>query len=83
MGLASVYLMCIRDFEHLPPLCTCPHQGQANKWIKNMERDSGMDVVKLSGKDFLRTLENGVRFGRAVSLYDIGPDQIDASHTKY
>jgi hypothetical protein len=24
-----------------------------------MERDSGLDVIKLSDKDFLRTLENG------------------------
>lgn len=34
-------------------------QGQANKWVKNMERDAGLDVIKLSDKDFLRTLENG------------------------
>ncbi len=34
-------------------------QGQANKWVKNMERDTGLDVIKLSDKDFLRTLENG------------------------
>jgi hypothetical protein len=34
-------------------------QGQANRWIKAMERDRGLDVVKLSDKDFLRTLENG------------------------
>lgn len=25
---------------------------------------NGMDVVKLSDKNFLRTLENGVQFGR-------------------
>lgn len=40
------------------PLMIDP-QGQANKWVKNMERDAGLDVVKLSDKDFLRTLENG------------------------
>ncbi|MEW5298366.1 MAG: hypothetical protein WDW36_001498 [Sanguina aurantia] len=59
------------------PLMIDP-QGQANKWIKNMERDSGMDVVKLSSKDFLRTLENGVRFGRAVLLESIG-EVLDAA----
>ncbi|PNG99110.1 Dynein heavy chain 1, axonemal, partial [Tetrabaena socialis] len=46
------------------PLMIDP-QAQANKWIKNMERESGLDVIKLSDRDFLRTLENGVRFGRA------------------
>jgi hypothetical protein len=36
-----------------------------------MERESGLDIIKLSEKDFLRTLENGVRFGRAVLLENI------------
>ena len=53
------------------PLMIDP-QGQANKWIKNMEKDKGLDVIKLNDKDYLRTLENGVRFGRAVLLENIG-----------
>ena len=52
--MRAVFLFCLYSL-----------QGQANKWIKNMERESGLDVIKLSDKDFLRTLENGVRFGRA------------------
>lgn len=59
------------------PLCIDP-QGQANKWIKNMEKEAGLDVVKLSDKDFLRTLENGVRFGRAVLLENIA-ESLDAA----
>ncbi|GLI62391.1 hypothetical protein VaNZ11_005010 [Volvox africanus] len=59
------------------PLMIDP-QGQANKWIKNMERDSGLDIIKLSDRDFLRTLENGVRFGRAVLLENIG-EALDAA----
>lgn len=53
------------------PLMIDP-QGQANRWIKNSNRESGIDIIKLSDKDFLRTLENGVRFGRAVLLENIG-----------
>ncbi|KAJ7552868.1 hypothetical protein O6H91_06G073600 [Diphasiastrum complanatum] len=49
------------------PLMIDP-QGQANKWIKNLYRESGLDVIKLSEKDYLRTLENAVRFGRVVLL---------------
>jgi dynein heavy chain len=56
--------------------CSCV--TQANKWIKNMERDSGLDIIKLSDKDFLRTLENGVRFGRAVLLENIA-EGLDAA----
>jgi dynein heavy chain len=58
-------------------------QGQANKFIKNMGNDltmseNGIDVIKLTDKNFLRTLENGVRFGRWVLLENIG-EALDAS----
>jgi dynein heavy chain len=52
-------------------------QGQANRWVKCMERDNGLEVVKPSAKDFLRTLENAVRFGRPVLLEDVG-EALDA-----
>jgi dynein heavy chain len=58
-------------------------QGQANRFIKNMGKDpalseNGIDVIKLSDKNFLRTLENGVRFGRWVLLENIG-ENLDAA----
>ena len=58
-------------------------QGQANKFLKNMGRDSnfcanGLDIIKLSDKNFLRTLENGVRFGKWVLLENVG-EALDAS----
>jgi dynein heavy chain, axonemal len=37
-----------------------------------MNKEAGLDIIKLSDRDFLRTLENGVRFGRAVLLENIG-----------
>ncbi|XP_041945152.1 dynein heavy chain 1, axonemal isoform X2 [Alosa sapidissima] len=49
-------------------------QGQANKWIKNMERDNGLDVMKLSDRDFLRSLENAIRFGKPCLLENIGEE---------
>lgn len=50
------------------PLLMDP-QGQANTYIKRLGRDkemciNGLDIVKLSEKNFLRGLENGVRFGK-------------------
>jgi dynein heavy chain, axonemal len=64
------------------PLLIDP-QGQANRYIKNMGKDSSMcpndiDVIKLTDKNFLRTLENGVRFGKWVLLENI-MEQLDAS----
>ena len=44
---------------------------QANKWVKSMERDNGVDVVKLSDRDLLRSLENAIRFGKPVVLENV------------
>ena len=64
------------------PLLIDP-QGQANRYIRSMAKDTafaanGMDVVKLSDKNFLRTLENGVQFGRWVLLENI-QETLDAA----
>lgn len=29
-------------------------QGQANKWIKSLEKERGLDVIRLSNPDFVR-----------------------------
>ncbi|CAN0221029.1 unnamed protein product [Ectocarpus sp. 6 AP-2014] len=64
------------------PLLIDP-QGQANRYIKNMGKDpsfslNGIDVIKLSDKNFLRTLENGIRFGRWVLLENV-QEALDAA----
>jgi len=59
------------------PLLIDP-QGQANKFIKAKERESGLEVIKLTNKDFLRSLENCIRFGKPVLLENIEED-LDAS----
>ena len=47
-------------------------QGQANKWVRNMEAENGLDVIKLSERDYLRTLGNAIRFGKPVLLENVG-----------
>ena len=43
------------------PLMIDP-QGQANKWVKNMERANNLNVVKLSESgEHLRALENAIQ----------------------
>ncbi|XP_040850525.1 dynein heavy chain 1, axonemal [Ochotona curzoniae] len=49
-------------------------QGQANKWIKNMEKDNGLDVFKMSDRDFLRSMENAIRFGKPCLLENVGEE---------
>ena len=48
------------------PLMIDP-QGQANRWVKNMEKGS-LSVIKLSDADYIRTLENSITFGNPVKF---------------
>ena len=52
-------------------------QGQANKWLKNMYKGS-MEVIKLTEKEFLRSLVNAVRFGKPILLENVG-EELDPS----
>uniref|UniRef100_A0A671S7I2 AAA+ ATPase domain-containing protein n=1 Tax=Sinocyclocheilus anshuiensis TaxID=1608454 RepID=A0A671S7I2_9TELE len=55
------------------PLMIDP-QGQANKWLKNMEKSNSLHVIKLSDADFVRTLENCIQFGTPVLLENVGEE---------
>uniref|UniRef100_A0A8C5C2P0 Dynein axonemal heavy chain 7 n=1 Tax=Gadus morhua TaxID=8049 RepID=A0A8C5C2P0_GADMO len=55
------------------PLMIDP-QGQANKWVKNMEKSNRLNVIKLSDADFVRSLENCIQFGTPVLLENIGEE---------
>ncbi|GIM07381.1 hypothetical protein Vretimale_11536 [Volvox reticuliferus] len=53
------------------PLMIDP-QGQANKWIKNMEGRSGrLKVLNLQMADMARQVENAIQFGQPVLMQDI------------
>ncbi|XP_006892767.1 PREDICTED: dynein heavy chain 3, axonemal [Elephantulus edwardii] len=53
-------------------------QGQANKWIKNMEKANKLAVIKFSDPTYVRTLENALQFGTPVLLENVG-EELDAS----
>ena len=56
------------------PLSSSIIQGQANKWIKSLEKEAGIDVIKLTDRDFLRSLENAIRFGKPCLLENVGEE---------
>jgi dynein heavy chain, axonemal len=58
------------------PLMIDP-QGQANKWVKNMERANKLAVMKMSDSDFVRILENSIQFGTPVLLENV-PEELDS-----
>uniref|UniRef100_A0A665VEB7 Dynein axonemal heavy chain 7 n=1 Tax=Echeneis naucrates TaxID=173247 RepID=A0A665VEB7_ECHNA len=55
------------------PLMIDP-QGQANKWVKNMEKANSLHIIKLSDANFVRTLENCIQFGTPVLLENVGEE---------
>ena len=59
------------------PLMIDP-QGQANKWIRNMEKNNNLQVIKLTDGNYLRSLENAIQFGMPVLLENVG-EELDPS----
>lgn len=49
-------------------------QGQANKWIKNMEKANRLCVIRLTQADYSRMLENAIQFGLPVMLENVGEE---------
>ncbi|XP_038618403.1 dynein heavy chain 3, axonemal [Tachyglossus aculeatus] len=52
-------------------------QGQANKWVKNMEKANKLSVIKQTDTNYVRTLEHALQFGTPVLLENIG-EELDA-----
>ena len=57
------------------PLMIDP-QGQANRWVRNVEGANGLKVVKQTQSTFVRTIENAIQFGKPVLLENV-PEQLD------
>ena len=53
-------------------------QGQANKWVRNMEKLNNLQVIKLTDANYLRLLENAMQFGNPVLLENVG-EELDPS----
>ncbi|XP_076366412.1 dynein axonemal heavy chain 3-like isoform X2 [Tachypleus tridentatus] len=55
------------------PLLIDP-QGQASKWIKNLEKENNLAVIKLTDANYVRTLENAIQLGQPVVLENVGEE---------
>lgn len=53
-------------------------QGQANKWVKNFEKEHQLAVIKLTDADYMRNLENCIQFGNPLLLENVG-EELDPS----
>ena len=52
------------------PLMIDP-QAQANNWIKNMEKENNLQVIKLTNPKFLNICDTSIRLGYPVLLENI------------
>jgi dynein heavy chain len=52
------------------PLMIDP-QAQANRWVRNMGAERKVGIIKLTDPNFLRTLENGIRYGNPILLENV------------
>ncbi|CAG7816608.1 unnamed protein product [Allacma fusca] len=57
------------------PLMIDP-QGQASKWIRNLEKGNNLAVTKLNNPTYLRTVEQSIQAGLPVLIDNIG-EEID------
>ena len=46
-------------------------EGQANKWVKNKEKNNSLNIIKLTDSDYVRVLENAIQFGAPVLLENV------------
>ena len=53
-------------------------QGQANKWVKSMEKPNKLQVTKLTDATYMRTLENAIQFGSPVLIENV-QEELDPS----
>lgn len=59
------------------PLMIDP-QGQANKWIKMMEKENKMSIIKLSNENYMSTIQTAIEHGLPVLLENV-QEEIDAT----
>lgn len=59
------------------PLIIDP-QNQANKWLRKLWKDSNLQITKLSEPNFLKILENCIRFGQPCLIENV-EEELDPS----
>lgn len=49
-------------------------QSQANKWIRNMEKQRELEIVKITDKNYMAVMEQSIEFGKPVLIENIGEE---------
>ncbi|XP_043503405.1 dynein axonemal heavy chain 12-like [Polistes fuscatus] len=49
-------------------------QSQANKWIRHMEKQSELEIIKVTDKNYMNIIEQAVQYGKPVLIENILED---------
>lgn len=49
-------------------------QGQAHKWIKTMEKSNDIIIIKLTNKNYMKSIEIGIENGKPVLIENVLED---------
>lgn len=69
----SIENAIINDKTKRWPLFIDP-QIQANKWLKSMEKERGLKILKFTDGNYLKILEMAIRMGNPVLIENIGEE---------
>ena len=69
----SIENAIINDKTRRWPLFIDP-QGQANKWIRSMDKEKGIKIVKFTDGNYLKLLEAGIRMGNPIMIENVQED---------
>ncbi|KAJ8888870.1 hypothetical protein PR048_008364 [Dryococelus australis] len=60
----SKLLELYRNCRRFPLVIDC--QGQASKWIRNLEKNNNLNIIRFQQTDYTRMLENALQLGQPV-----------------
>nr|XP_012154186.1 PREDICTED: dynein heavy chain 12, axonemal isoform X1 [Megachile rotundata] len=49
-------------------------QSQANKWIRNMEKQNKLEIVKLTDANYMNIIEQALEYGKPVMIENVGEE---------
>nr|XP_034175500.1 dynein heavy chain 12, axonemal isoform X3 [Osmia lignaria] len=49
-------------------------QSQANKWIRNMEKQNKLEIVKLTDANYMNVIERALEYGKPVLIENVGEE---------
>ena len=49
-------------------------QGQASKWVKNMEKENSLFIIKYTDPDYMTILQDAIQEGKPALLENVGEE---------